>query len=163
MANQELIIKMKKVRSKTSKKLIAAATSATSSVKKKKSYKLSKRSLKRLTGIKPILIDILKESIKESPWDFGVPREGGFRSADEQHILFLKGASKCDGYKKKSYHQTGKAFDIYIYFQGKASWDREKLKDVAKHIMKVAKEKFNVKLSWGGNWRFKDLPHFQIK
>ena len=36
------------------------------------------------------------------------------RSAEEQHRLFEKGVSGCDGYKKKSRHQSGKAMDIYL-------------------------------------------------
>jgi len=36
------------------------------------------------------------------------------RSAEEQNRLFKKGVSGCDGYKKKSRHQYGKAMDIYL-------------------------------------------------
>jgi len=36
------------------------------------------------------------------------------RSAEEQNRLFQKGVSGCDGYKKKSRHQSGKAMDIYL-------------------------------------------------
>jgi len=129
-------------------------------------YKLSKRSEARLIGIEPVLIDIIKEALADEncPHDFGIPREGGLRSAEDQHILFLKGASKCDGYEKKSYHQTGKAFDIFGYVNGKATWNVLILTDIARHIQAVAKNKFNVKLYWGGDWRsFKDLPHFEIK
>lgn len=52
---------------------------------------------------------------------------------------------------------------MFAYVDGKASWDKKHLTAIAKHIIKVAKDKFNVDLEWGGNWRsFKDLPHFQI-
>ena len=84
-------------------------------------YKLSKRSESRLEGINPILIAIVKEAIKESPFDFGIPNYGGLRTAEDQKDLFDRKLSKCDGYKNKSYHQTGKAFDIYAYVDGKAS------------------------------------------
>lgn len=126
-------------------------------------YKLSKRSRSRLEGIDPILIEIVEEAIKDSPFDFGIPSSGGLRTAEDQHELFMKKVSKCDGYNNKSYHQTGKAFDIYGYVDGKASWKREHLTAIAQHIKKVAKDKFNVKLTWGGDWtRFVDMPHFQI-
>lgn len=129
-----------------------------------KEFKLSKRSLERLEGVEPILIEIVKEAIKESPFDFGIPNFGGLRTAEEQHQLYERKVSKCDGYKNKSYHQTGKAFDIYAYVDGKASWNRTQLKLIARHIQNVAKTKFNVNLEWGGDWRnFKDYPHFQIK
>jgi peptidoglycan L-alanyl-D-glutamate endopeptidase CwlK len=126
-------------------------------------YKLSKRSLSRLEGIDPVLFEIVKEAIKESPIDFGVPSSGGLRTAEDQNELFTKGVSKCDGYNKKSRHQTGKAFDIYAYVDGKASWDTQHLTDIANHILKIAKDQFNVNLIWGGTWKWKDLPHYEIK
>ena len=126
--------------------------------------KLSKRSYERLNGIDAILIAILTEGIKESPYDFGIPRDGGLRTAERQKELFDKKVSKADGYKKKSYHQTGKAFDIYIYENGSANWDKEKLVAVGKHLIKIAKEQFNINLEHGANWTsWQDYPHFQIK
>jgi len=126
-------------------------------------YKLSKRSYERLNGIDAILIAIVTEAIKESPYDFGIPRSGGMRTAEEQKELFDKGRSRADGTKNKSYHQTGKAFDIFAYVDGKASWEKEHLKPIAKHILKVAKDQFDINLEWGGHWNgFKDMPHFQI-
>lgn len=127
-------------------------------------YKLSKRSFERLNGIDAILVAILVEGIKESPFDFGIPRSGGLRTAEEQKELFLDKKSKADGYIKKSYHQSGKAFDIYAYINGTASWDKEKLTKIARHLQKVAKEQFNIKLEWGGDWSmYVDMPHFQIR
>jgi peptidoglycan LD-endopeptidase CwlK len=127
-------------------------------------YNLSKQSYQRLNGIESILIAILTQSITDSPHDFGIPRNGGLRTADEQNELFKKKRSKCNGYTNKSMHQSGLAFDIFIYLPDKtASWDKEKLTEVATHILKIAKENFNVELNWGGNWKnWKDYPHFQM-
>lgn len=126
-------------------------------------YKLSKRSYERLNGVNAILIAILTEAIKDSPYDFGIPSTGGLRTAELQNQLYKDGKSQLDGYKKKSYHQTGKAFDIFAYVDGKASWDRGQLTAIARHIQKVAKEEFDVDLEWGGDWKgFVDMPHFQI-
>lgn len=128
-----------------------------------KNYRLSQRSLNRLQGIDRRLIDLLLIAIRDSPYDFGIPREGGLRSAEDQYILFKKGASKCDGYKNKSKHQLGIAFDIYGYVDGKATWDEEILTAIANHILTVAAS-MRIKLSWGGDWRsFKDMPHFQLR
>lgn len=117
----------------------------------KKQYKLSKRSLSRLEGIDTTLLEILIVGIKYSPYDFGIPTDGGRRSDDDQNRMYLIGASQLDGYINKSYHQTGKAFDIYLYINGKASWDIDKLEKVAKHLIMIAKA-FNVELTWGGDW-----------
>lgn len=127
-------------------------------------YNLSKRSFERLNGIDAILIAILVEGIKESPFDFGIPRNGGLRTAEQQKVLFDKKRSKADGIKKKSYHQSGKAFDVFAYIDGNASWDKNQLTQIARHLQKIAKEKFDVKLEWGGDWKsFIDMPHFQIR
>jgi len=139
-------------------------------------YKLSKRSVKHLEGVNPLLIKIVKEAIKGSPYDFGIPKTGGKRSAELQNELFNQKKSKCDGYKKKSYHQSGNAFDIYAYVDGKASWKREHLVMIGQHILKVAREKFNTNLRWGADWdqdgvfvwddkdeNFADAPHFELR
>lgn len=134
-------------------------------------YKLSQRSYDRLKGIDPILLDIITEGIKQSPFDFGIPMYGGYRTTAEQQKLYSKGRTSAgkkvtwvDGVNKKSYHQSGKAFDIYAYVDGKASWDKKYYEPIARHLQKVAKECYNIKLEWGGDWtKFKDLPHFQIK
>jgi peptidoglycan L-alanyl-D-glutamate endopeptidase CwlK len=127
-------------------------------------YKLSGKSLERLKGVNPILIKIVLEGIKNSPYDFGIPALGGIRTAEEQQALFNKKVSKCDGYIKKSYHQTGKAFDIFVVINGKATWDKKYYLPVARHLQKIAKEKFNTDLTWGGDFKsFVDCPHFEIK
>jgi peptidoglycan L-alanyl-D-glutamate endopeptidase CwlK len=123
---------------------------------------MNQRSLDRLKGVKQVLIDILIEASKDTPYPFEIPPFGGLRTAEDQHGLFLKKVSKCDGYNTKSEHQKGTAFDIFLLINGTASWDKEKLTKVARHIQEVAKDK-NIKLTWGGDWTsFKDLPHFQL-
>lgn len=132
-------------------------------------YKLSSRSRSRLDGIDQVLIDIIEEAIKYSPFDFGIPQYGGLRTAEDQNKLYQQGRdlpgsiiTQVDGYIKKSYHQTGKAFDIYAYVDGKASWKEEHLTAIAEHLIQVAKECFDVELTWGGSWKWRDMPHFQI-
>jgi len=143
-------------------------------------YKLSKRSRERISGIHPILIDIIEEGIKNSPFDFGIPRDGGHRTAKRQRELYAKGRTTAELLAKgikdvkgkpeeskitwtlNSYHMTGMAFDIYAYVDGKASWSLKYLEPIARHLQKVAKEKFNVQLDWGQDLWGKDGAHFQI-
>jgi len=133
--------------------------------------KLSKRSISHLQSVDPLLIAIVIDSIKDSPHDFGIPSTGGVRTQSEQYQLFLDKKSKCDGTIKKSNHQPiivremkqGKAFDIFGYVDGKATWDEDILTEIARHIQKVAKDRYNIDLTWGGDWTsFRDMPHFQI-
>ena len=128
-----------------------------------KKFKLSRRSLERLDCVNPLLIAIVTEAIKTSPIDFGIPQYGGMRTAIEQNELFIKKKSQLDGFRKKSYHQTGNAFDIYAYVDGRASWNKGHLTTIARHIQEVAKDRYNISLQWGGDWtKFVDMPHFQI-
>ena len=144
-------------------------------------FGLSKRSASRIDGIEVVLIDILTEGIKDSPHDFGIPANGGKRSDKKQILMYAKGRTTEELIKKgihgvegkpkqrkvtwtlKSYHKTGKAFDIYGYVNGKATWDLEILEPIARHLIKVAKEKFGVTLYWGYDLWKKDGAHFQIK
>ncbi len=73
------------------------------------------------------------------------------RSDEEQAHLYIKGKSQCDGIKKISKHQTGRAMDIYFIADSKLcdplmGWD---------HWHEVWK-------SWGGepilDW---DKGHFE--
>jgi len=125
---------------------------------------MNQRSLDRLKGVKQILVDILVEASKDSPYQFEIPADGGLRTAERQNELFKQGKSKIDGFKVKGEHQKGNAFDIFLLINGTASWDKDKLTKVARHIQEVADFEYGVKLDWGGDWKgFIDMPHFQIK
>lgn len=138
-------------------------------------YKLSKRSLSRLEKVNPILIAIFVDAVRECPYDFGIPNNGGYRTKADQNLLYRRGVSQKDGYLKKSYHQSGNAIDIYAYINGVASWNKDILEDISKHVRKIATERYNISLIWGGDWdndgirvdndndeSFFDGGHFQI-
>jgi peptidoglycan L-alanyl-D-glutamate endopeptidase CwlK len=130
---------------------------------------LSKTSRDRLKGIKPVLIEIIEAAIVTSPIDFGIPQDGGLRSAYRQNEMYAQGRTKsgakitnADGFKKISRHQSGEAFDIYAFVDGKASWDIKHLTTAARHLQAVALT-FGVELEYGGDWtKFKDYPHLQM-
>lgn len=127
-------------------------------------YKLSRRSLSRLQGVRSVLIAIAVDAIKESPYDFGIPQYGGLRSAEDQRELYDKGVSKCDGVKNKSYHQSGNAFDIFVIINGKATWEKKYYEPIAKLFKNIAKDKYGIDLLWGGDFvTFEDVPHFEIR
>lgn len=125
-------------------------------------FKLSNTSKKNLEGVNPKLLEIIDYALTISKIDFGIPNLGGLRTPEEQFALFEAGLSQLDGINKKSYHQSGNAFDIFAYVDGKASWDSFHLTSVAAAILQSASH-FGYKLEWGGLWRnFIDLPHFQL-
>lgn len=42
-----------------------------------------------------------------------------------QYKIFKAGNSKCDGYEKLSYHQSGNALDTVPYIDGKYTWNNK--------------------------------------
>jgi len=137
------------------------------------SFKFGRNSKKNIKGCQPQVIELANRVISKSEYDFGIPQYGGLRTSQEQNNLFHKvpKVTQLDGFKRKSYHQTGWAFDIYIYHDGKACWD---CTDFYKSVWNTIEREFyimkkegifdeNQYIEWGGNWkRFKDYPHFQI-
>ena len=137
-------------------------------------FNWGKRSLQRMKGIDERLIRVLFRAIriaskKKDGIDLTIPQFGGLRTADQQNKLFENGFSKCDGYDKKSYHQSGRAVDVIPYIKGKNVYN---LPETEKQLMfyKVAvcmleaSNKEGVRLNWGGNWSsWIDRPHFEIR
>jgi len=142
---------------------------------------LSTRSKDRLEGIEEVLISIIETGISTCPYDFGIPKDGGLRTDEAQIDMYAKGrtteemvAKGIEGVEGQpnerkvtwtlnSYHKTGKAFDIYGYVDGKATWDNKILEAIARHLQRVAEEHFDVCLDWGYDLWGKDGAHFQIK
>jgi len=139
---------------------------------KKKKFSLSKNSLANLEGVKEEIIELIKRSIKKVSHDFGIPSDGGWRSKQDQYRLFMKvpAVTKLDGITNLSRHQSGEAFDIFVYDEHGACWKckfkYKEIADVIKEEFKLMKEEgiFNEgdSIEWGGDWRWIDLPHFQI-
>lgn len=133
--------------------------------------KFSKRSLDNLKGVAPDLVKLMTEAIKDSPVDFTITE--GVRTTARQQELFKQRpkVTNADGIKNKSNHQAkadgyGYAVDLYPYYNGSVQvQDKEvipKLKLIAVHIKAVAKC-LGIKIEWGGDWKFYDPPHFELK
>lgn len=84
------------------------------------------------------------------------------RTAEYQNELYQQGRTKkgsiitnCDGYKNKSVHQSGFAFDIFQNIKGK-EWESS----FYDKVCKIAK---NMGLECGHYWSsFKDSPHIEV-
>ena len=101
-----------------------------------------------MAGVDGRIIRVLDYALQISPVDFGIPPDGGLRTAERQKEIFLAGNSPCDGYIRKSDHQDGMAIDFYAWV-GKASWDVEYLAVIASAILQMAPEE-GLKGQWGG-------------
>jgi len=124
------------------------------------SFYLSNRSKKNREGVDSRLIDISDLAITITNIDFGHGNTAGLRTPSEQNKLFINGKSKCDGYEKKSYHQSGKALDFYAYVDGNASWERGYMAEVACAFLQAAGI-LGYKIEWGGFFPW-DTPHIQL-
>lgn len=120
------------------------------------SFKLSKESLAKLSGVHPDLVKVVNRAIEITPIDFRVLE--GLRTKERQIKLKAEGKSRT----LKSRHLTGHAVDIAPIVKGKVSWDWDDYYPLAKAMKQAAKE-LNIRIEWGGDWAsFKDGPHWQI-
>jgi len=120
------------------------------------SFILGKRSLKRLEGVHPDLVRVVKRAITLTAVDFTVLE--GLRTLARQRKLVAAGASKT----MNSRHLTGHAVDLGAYVDRRVRWDWPLYHQIA-GAMKRAAESESVPIEWGGDWRtFKDGPHFQL-
>lgn len=140
-------------------------------------HKLGNSSNKKLNTCHQDIQMIVRTAIALSVIDFGIAE--GERSVEKQQLYFKAGKSKVDGINIKGKHNYSPslAFDIYIFLNGKASWDFNHLCYVAGVLTTVSQQlyeqgKISHLLRWGGNWdkdgeivsdqSFDDLPHFEL-
>ena len=146
-------------------------------------FVLSKRSLDKMIGVHPQVIQVMKAAITNSPYDFLITH--GVRTAAEQNRLYQQGrktkgprVTNADGYKVRSNHQAksdglGYAVDIALcgevingkyvkYTNTPQMYNDKKMRTTAAHIKRVAAS-LGIPLQWGGDWKFYDSPHFELK
>ena len=118
-------------------------------------FKLSSRSLEKLEGVNPVLVDTVKRAIELSKVDFGVIY--GVRSLAEQEKLYKAGRSQT----MKSRHLiqedgTSHAVDLMAYDGSNPSWDIVMYDDIA-DAMKAAAKETGAKICWGASWHIDDI------
>lgn len=118
--------------------------------------RFSTRSEKRLQGVHPNLVAVVRRALEIGPLDFSVVE--GLRTEARQRQLVAQGASRT----MNSRHLTGHAVDIAPFVGGQIRWDWPLFHQLAP-AMKQAAQELNVPIIWGGDWRtFKDGPHFEL-
>jgi len=89
-------------------------------------YKLAQSCLENIDTLRDEKLKYLViDFINVTPVDFGVIKNGAFRTAEKQNQLYKNGVSQLDGYKYKSKHQSGLAVDLVPWVDGKYTWDRD--------------------------------------
>jgi peptidoglycan L-alanyl-D-glutamate endopeptidase CwlK len=119
-------------------------------------YSFGTRSQKRLEGVHPDLVRVMKLAISRSPIDFTIIE--GLRTVEQQRRYFAAGATRT----MNSRHLTGHAIDIAPYLDGQVRWDWPLYHKIAP-VVKAAAAELGVPITWGGDWRsFKDGPHWEL-
>jgi peptidoglycan L-alanyl-D-glutamate endopeptidase CwlK len=113
-------------------------------------FKLSENSLRKLRGVDPKLVAVVKRAIELSTVDFGITE--GLRSIETQKKYVAAGKSQT----MKSKHIDGKAVDLVAYVDGAVSWELNLYDNIADAMAKAAKE-LGVPLKWGAAWTVTDI------
>ena len=118
-------------------------------------FKLSGRSLNKLEGVHPTMVDTVKRAIELSKVDFGVIY--GVRSLAEQKRLYEAKRSQT----MKSKHLVQKdgyshAVDLMAYDGSDPSWDIVMYDDIADAMM-MASNQTGAKICWGAAWQIDDI------
>ena len=124
---------------------------------------LNERSRKNLKGVHPDLVRVLETAIIDSPIGFTIVE--GIRSTKRQQELYAQGFSKADGVKVKSNHQIkvdGYGHAVDLYANPINVKDTRNIAIVADHIKRTSK-KLGISVEWGGDWKMRDYPHFELK
>ena len=118
-------------------------------------YQLGPRSMMRLKGVHPDLVKVVKHAIEISLVDFTVLE--GLRTIERQKALFDAGSSQT----MNSRHLDGHAVDLGAWVDGQVDWSWPLYSKIAT-AMKTAAQELNIPIEWGGDWKMKDGPHFQL-
>ena len=112
-------------------------------------FKLSKRSLTNLQGIKQPLVNVVTRAIQLTEIDFVVIE--GLRTTQRQQELVNQGASQT----MNSKHLTGDAVDLAAWL-GTIRWEQSLYFKISEAMKQSAVEN-NVAIRWGGAWTVPDI------
>lgn len=123
-------------------------------------FKLGPRSIARLKGVHPDLVKVVEQAIRLSSVDFTVLE--GVRTIERQRQLVNAGASRT----MNSRHIPGadgfaKAVDLGAWLDGEVRWDWPLYNKINEAIQQASKQ-VGVDITWGGDWKMKDGPHFEL-
>jgi len=128
-------------------------------------------SLERINKLHPILRNEVKELYLDV--NYNLPKgvrlriSQGLRTISEQNDLYaigrtVKGKIVTNAKGGQSWHNYGLAFDFVLLYDRDNNGTFESAKwDENKYWMQVVKEFKKAGFAWGGDWRFKDSPHFE--
>lgn len=111
------------------------------------------RSKTRLQGVHADLVRVVELAATRSSF---IVTEG-LRTKERQAQLFKAGASQT----LNSRHLTGHAVDLAAKVGKEVRWDWP-LYDALGKVVKTAAAELGVPIIWGGDWKMRDGPHFEL-
>lgn len=118
-------------------------------------FALSAKSQSRLVGVHPKLVAVVNRAIAITPIDFAVLE--GVRTIERQKELVKAGASQT----MRSRHLSGHAVDLGAIVDGQVRWDWPLYNKLALSVKEAARQ-LNTPIEWGGDWKMRDGPHWQL-
>ena len=126
------------------------------------SFKFSNSSIKRLEGVHPELVRVVKRALELSPYDFGITE--GVRDLETQKEYVNAGKSQTMNSKHLVQGDGhSHAIDFAVYVNGKLTWEIGYYRKVVQAFFTAAIE-LGVQIDSGALWRtFVDGPHIELK
>ncbi|MGO4398463.1 M15 family metallopeptidase [Achromobacter sp. PAB15] len=142
-------------------------------------FRLSQRSLTRLIGVHPDLVEVVKLAIQRTAVDFMVVE--GVRTLAQQREYVTKGASQTmNSLHLKQQDGFGHAVDLAPLVGRTIPWENWEAFIAVADAMRSASLEVGVSIRWGGSWTlllelpktitrsilhktFPDGPHYEIK
>ena len=118
-------------------------------------FVLSNRSLSKLEGVDPSLVEVVKKAIEYTKVDFAVTE--GLRSVERQKELVAAGRSQTMASK----HIEGRAIDVVAYVNSDISWELNLYHDICDAMAQAARE-VAVATKWGAAWSEGDIRTYPI-
>jgi len=122
-------------------------------------FKLSSRSLGKLEGVHPDMVNTVKRAIELTKVDFGVTY--GVRTLEEQEKLYKAGRSQT----MKSKHLVqdsgySHAVDLVAYDGSNVVWELNVYDDICDAMAEAAKE-VGAAIKWGAAWSEGDIRSYE--
>ena len=124
-------------------------------------YKFGKKSLSKLAGVHPKLVQTMHDALAMSDVDMGI--SCGLRTKEEQIELVKSGASQTMASKHLPQASDGysHAIDFFCYTDsGRLSWELPLYFKAMEHIRKAALRN-KLPLRWGCCWHIPDMTDSQ--
>lgn len=122
-------------------------------------FKLSSRSLGKLEGVHPDMVNTVKRAIELTKVDFGVTY--GVRTLEEQEKLYKAGRSQT--MKSKHLIQDSgysHAVDLVAYDGPNVVWELNVYDDICDAMAEAAKE-VGAAIKWGAAWSEGDIRSYE--